>query len=132
MKIYISEEAVVADIQDKFHELYPYLKLEFFREPHADRKCSPQENAVPADTPIEKIRIQHSFGWLDVGNYRTALAIEHDFRHLFGLSVQILRRSGDLWLEVTGTSDWTLEKLNAAGKPDNPEVFSLPDEADSE
>lgn len=117
MQIYISEEAVVRDIQEKFQTMYPYLRLEFFRKPHTKGTCSPEAEKISSDTPIEKIRMIHSFGWLDISYYRTAAAVEHDFSYLFGLSVQILRKAGNLWLETTITDNWTLEELNNAGRP---------------
>lgn len=128
MDIYISEEAVVADIQKRFQEFYPNLKLAFYRKPHTKGECSPKEEMVPPDTPIDKIRMIHNFGWLDISYYRLAAAVEHDFSYQFGLSVQIIRRSGDLWLETTTTDSWTLEELNAAGRLVKRQRFQLPDE----
>ncbi|CAL1518880.1 hypothetical protein [Chitinophaga sp. MM2321] len=132
MKIYISEEAVVADIQEKFQTMYPYLKLAFFRKPHTKGEPSPEEEKVSPDTPIEKIRMLHSFGWLDISYYRTAAAVEHDFAYIFGLSAQIFRKAGTLWLETTATDSWTLEELNNAGRPAKQQTFHLPDERDDE
>lgn len=117
MQIYISEEAVVRDIQEKFQTMYPYLKLEFFRKPHTIGACSPEAEKISPDTAIEKIRMIHSFGWLDISYYRTAGAVEHDFSYIFGLSAKILRKAGNLWLETTITDNWTLEELNNAGRP---------------
>ncbi|HEY9258571.1 hypothetical protein [Chitinophaga sp.] len=128
MQIYISEEAVVADIQEKFQTMYPYLKLAFYRKPHTKGACSPEEEQIPADTPIEKVRMLHSFGWLDISYYRTAAAVEHDFSYIFGLSAQILRKAGTLWLETTVTDSWTLEELNNAGRPAKHPTFQLPEE----
>ncbi|MGO4292171.1 hypothetical protein [Chitinophaga sp. RAB17] len=127
MQIYISEEAVVRDIQEKFQTMYPYLKLEFFRKPHTKGACSPEAEKISSDTPIEKIRMIHSFGWLDISYYRTAAAVEHDFGYLFGLSAQILRKAGNLWLETTITDNWTLEELNNAGRPVKRARLQFPD-----
>jgi hypothetical protein len=132
MDIYISEEAVVADIQKKFREFYPNLQLAFFRNPHARGACSPKEEMVPPDTPIDKIRMVHGFGWLDISSGRVAAAVEHDFSAIFGLSVQILRKSGNLWLETTSTDSWTLEELNTSGQPAKRQQFRLPDDIEEE
>lgn len=132
MQIYISEEAVVADIQDRFQTLYPYLKLEFFRKPHTKGECSSGEEKILPETPIEKIRIKHTFGWIDISYYRTAAAVEHDFSYIFGLSTQILRKAGTLWLETTSTDSWTLEELNNAGRPAKSHTFQLPEQPDND
>lgn len=132
MNIYISEEAVVGDIQERFQEFYPYLKLVFYRNPHIKGEGTPKKEIVAPDTPIDKIRMIHSFGWLDISYYRTALAVEHDFSYEYGLNAQILRRSGDLWLETTVSDSWTLEELNNAGRPSERQQFRLPDEMEED
>lgn len=132
MQIYISEESVVKDIQEKFHTIYPYLKLEFYRKPHTKGEYSPEEEKISRDTPIEKIRMRNGFGWLDISYYRTAAAIEHDFSYVFGLNAQILRKAGALWLETTGTDNWTLEELNNAGRSLKSHSFQLPEDPDDD
>lgn len=132
MQIYISEEAVVADIQDRFHTLYPFLKLEFFRKPHAEGEYSPESEKISPDTLIEKIRTRHASGWIDISHYRTAAAVEHDFSHIFGLNTQVFRKAGTLWLETISTDNWTLEELNNAGKPVKSRPFQLPDAPDND
>lgn len=132
MEIYISEEAVIGDIQKRFREFYPYLQLVFYRNPHKKGECSPKEEMISSETPVDKIRMIHNFGWIDVSRYRLAAAVEHDFSHQFGLSVQILRKSDDLWLETTSTDNWTLEELNIAGRPIKRPRFKLPDELEEE
>ncbi|MFY0254187.1 hypothetical protein ACDQ55_09560 [Chitinophaga sp. 30R24] len=111
MQIYISEEAIVADIQDKFNKLYPFLKLEFFCRPQMLGMYSLKDKLSP-DTPIEKVRMYHSFGWLDVSDDRTAAAVEHDCSSLFGLCVHILPASGSNWDNAADSDNRTLEELN--------------------
>ncbi len=132
MDIYISEEAIVGDLQKRFSEFYPYLKLAFYRNPHQLGECSPKEELVPAEMPIDKIRMIHNSGWIDISGYRMAAAVEHDFKREFGLNVQVLRKSGGLWLETTGTDNWTLEELNVAGRPAKRQRFQMPDEMEEE
>ncbi|MEI3797128.1 MULTISPECIES: hypothetical protein [unclassified Chitinophaga] len=127
MQIYIREDAMVKDIQDKFQTVYPYLKLEFYRKPHRKGEYSSEEEKISPDTLLESIRIRNDSGWLDISYYRTAAAVEHDFSYIFGLSAQVLRKAGTLWLETTSTDSWTLEELNNAGKPPKRRAFQLPE-----
>lgn len=128
MQIYISEEAVIKEIQEKFHTLYAYLKLEFYRKPHVKGEYSPEEDKISPDTPIENIRMRNSSGWIDISYYRTAAAIEHDFSYIFGLNAQVLRKAGTLWLETIDTDNWTLEELNNAGRSSNRHSLKFPEE----
>jgi hypothetical protein len=45
-----------------------------------------------------------------------------------GLNVQVLRRSGNLWLATTQTDDRTLQQLNESGKQAVKEIFQFPEE----
>lgn len=128
MEIYISEDATIASIQNDFRDVYPSLALEFYRQPHESGEASPAFEKLPPETAIDDIRIMHSFGWINIDSSRTAAALEYDFRHNMGLNVQILRRSGDLWLETTQTDKWTLDQLNEAGNQSSVEIFQFPDE----
>jgi hypothetical protein len=128
MEIYISEEAIIGNIQRDFQELYPFLRLEFYQQPHEiGQSCSAKEK-LPAETPIEDIRMMHTFGWIDISRARTAAEIEHDFRHLMGLSVQVMRQSGDMWVQTTTTDFWTLQRLNDEGKLARQHIFFYPEE----
>lgn len=128
MEIYISEDATIASIQCEFRDVYPFLALEFYRQPHESGQASPPGEKLPPETAIDDIRIMHPFGWLNIDSSRTAAEVEHDFRHNMGLNVQILRRSGDLWLATTRTDEWTLYQLNEAGKQSAVEIFQFPEE----
>ncbi|MBW8682729.1 hypothetical protein [Chitinophaga rhizophila] len=116
MEIYISEEDILLNIQNKFREVYPYLKLECYLCPHAPGEPSDYHQRVPADTPIEDIRLVHSFGWVDIGAHRTVADVERDFYRDMGLAIQVFRRNKAKWLQTTKTDGLTLGEQNAMGK----------------
>lgn len=128
MDIYISEDATIANIQNEFQAAYPFLKLEFYWQPHEAGSASPAWEKIAPQTPIEDIRMVHSFGWISISHSRTAQELEYDFRHNYGLNVQVLRKSGDLWLETTKTDNWTLGQLNDEGKMAEKHIFFYPEE----
>lgn len=112
MEIYISEEDIWRNIQNKFHEVYPYLKLECYLCPHTHGEGSAGSKKVPADTPIEDIRLIHSFGWIDIGEQRTVAQVERSFYRDMGLAVQIFRRFRTGWLQTTKTDQLSLAQQN--------------------
>ena len=128
MEIYISEDATIANIQSDFRDVYPFLALEFYRQPHESGEASPPGEKLSPETAIDDIRIMHPFGWINIDGSRTAAELEHDFRHGMGLNVQVLRHSGNLWLATTQTDDWTLQQLNESGKQGTKEIFQFPEE----
>ncbi|MDQ0110222.1 hypothetical protein J2T02_005371 [Chitinophaga terrae (ex Kim and Jung 2007)] len=131
MHIYISEEAIIGDIQDRFHAFYPNLRLIFYRQPHIKGTYNPEEKEISPETPVEKIRMRCCFGWLDISYYRTALEVEHEFSHIFGLNAQILRKAGNSWLETTDVGHLTLEELNSTDKQVNSHTMRSPKEPDN-
>ncbi|HEX4851927.1 MAG TPA: hypothetical protein VFV08_14025, partial [Puia sp.] len=42
--------------------------------------------------------------------------LEAELKRRFGLNAQVLRRSGNSWIETSLTDDWTLEKQNKEGE----------------
>jgi hypothetical protein len=115
MKIYIDDSIIVKDIKKEFSKAYPFLKIEFFRHPHNMGKTSPKEEMVDAMLPVSEIRTNHETGYMDISRERTVAALENDFWQQFGLSVQVFRKSGYLWIETSLTDSWTLARQNEEG-----------------
>lgn len=111
MKIYISEEDLVQNIQERFHEAFPYLEIHF-PAIGTDKDTGAQ---VAPETPIDDIRMQHSFGWVDVDGSKTVEALEKEFRELFGLTVEIYRKGKDCCFNTRDTSYLPLREQNAVG-----------------
>lgn len=114
MLLAISKEKTIRDVQLEFSSQFPFLKLEFYK----------RENSDPA-LPVKK-HLQHSLmlkqaglknsGTLEIQNETTVMVLEKMFYSNFGLDVQVLRKSGMLWLETTVTDKWTLQKQNEHGR----------------
>ena len=113
MKINISDSMTIKEIQDIFSNKYPYLQIEFFSKSHRTFAGSRKENMISSDTNIRDCRTQHHIGTLDIFPKTTVAELEIFFQDVFGLFVQVFRKSGDVWIETTVTDDWTLEKQNA-------------------
>lgn len=46
----------------------------------------------------------------------TVTDLEQSFNTIYGLGVQVFRKSGKIWLETTVTDGWTLEEQNRQGE----------------
>jgi len=113
MKMTITEEKRISDIQAEFNRYYPYLKLEFFWG--AGKK---DEYHRLSDTSIKMENISHSMheGAIQLSDNMTVSNLEDAFSDRFGLQVQVFRKSGSIWLETTKTDNWTLKVQNDHGK----------------
>jgi len=115
MYLSIGKESRVLDLQNEFNRLYPYLKLEFFRNPSKDKKLKKAAKANP-DEYLERLTHIYKPGSIVVDHKKTVAQIVDAFWEEFGLSVLVFRKSGKLWIETSLTDIWTLEKQNKIGE----------------
>jgi len=107
---------LLREVQEEITRRYPYLKIEMpvIQIPGMRRT---------ADSPIfpEKASGDESTGdWLDhqlrLSDTMTVQELEEAIAALFGVSVQVFRRSGKFWIETRMTRAWTLKQQNDHGR----------------
>lgn len=116
MTIEISENRKISDIQKEFNDLFPFLKLEFFLKPHGKREGSEKMYQIDCTKKICESRKVHKKGDITINPRQTVAELENAFREYYGLSVQVYRKSGKMWLQSTITDDWTLKEQNEHGE----------------
>ncbi len=116
MKIEISDHRKIYGIQEEFNKMFPWLKLEFFSKPHKVGGPSPKTQLVAPSKTLGECRTVHDSGTITITPMMTVAELEQSFRDVYGLSVQVFRKSGRSWLETTITDAWSLEKQNEQGK----------------
>lgn len=52
---------------------------------------------------------------ISIEKNKTVAELENDFS-LIGLKAEIFRKSGNVWIETSLTSNWTLQQQNAAAE----------------
>lgn len=115
MEIKIDDSRKIAAVQEEFNEMFPYLKIEFFSKPHKVEKPSSKKMLKHPDRTIGQCRSIHTQGGLAIIPSMTVTELEQRFNDEYGLSVQVFRKSGRVWLETTVTDSWTLEEQNQQG-----------------
>ena len=119
MIIHIDDTHTLDDIKTAFHERYEWLKLDFYKQPHGTGEGSPANERIPGNPTIGEIRTNHTEGDLKFGDDTKVGELEQAFWKTFGISAQVLRKSGDQWLQTMATDDWTLAQQNEEGKEMN-------------
>ena len=114
--IFVSEEDLVENIQIDFAFYYPYLKLQFFTNPHGEKEASAKQDLLSSQLPISEIAMFHKSGRINISPIRKTSQVENDFYFQLGLNVQVFRKAGALWLETTKTDDLSLKVQNEMGK----------------
>lgn len=126
MRIHIDDRRKISDIQEAFNQAFPYLKVEFFKKPHGVGGTSPISEMLPTDTTIGQWRTVHNEGDLEVNGKMKVQELESAFQAKYGLSVQVFRKSGEVWLVTSYTDGWTLNEQNEQGEFMETEVGGKP------
>lgn len=119
MEINVIEDDLLCNIQHSFRAQYPHLKLLFYKSPYREADVYHKAILLDENLPMEEVTMFHTAGRIDIGPERTVAAVEKDFFHKLGLSVQIVRQSGDLWIAAVNADLSTLYQQNEEGKARN-------------
>lgn len=117
MQLNIEGEKRIDDVQRDFNNEFPFLKIEFFRNGIV------RQHRYPAHLKITpQLKLKDAWVWkkdngiVAINENMSVLELENDFMDQFGLSVQVFRKSGNIWLETTMTDNWTLKQQNDHGR----------------
>lgn len=116
MKITINDHRKIYAIQEEFNQLFPYLKLEFFSKPHKKGGATSKKFIKHNSKTLGECRTIHDTGEMTIVPGMTVSELEQSFGDVYGLGVQVFRKSGKTWLETTVTDNWTLEEQNNQGE----------------
>jgi hypothetical protein len=131
MKIQVSKDKTIAQLQDEFSQTFPFLKLTFFTKPHKAYKGTPAKFLVSdRDVTLGSLEKKPHNGDLYLEPEMPTWQVERLFEEEFGLHVQVFRKSGNTWLETSVTDDLTLEEQNVKGKSSERHNFEFVDPID--
>lgn len=114
MKINITSNKTIEEIQAEFNAEYPYLKIQFFKTGHMAFKGNDKKELIPVNTPIGLLK--HHNGTIEISDDMKVSDLEQLFKQQLGLNIQVFRKSGRSWLETTVTDNWTLRKQDDEGQ----------------
>lgn len=129
MILKIKDSDLVRDLQASFQEKFPYLRLLFFQKPHGREEASFNKYRLPDDTAIRDIRWRHAVDEIEISGTELTAELEQSFEKLFGLHVQVYRKSGAEWVQTVGTDNLSLRAQNLLGKNSSEHVIH-PDRTD--
>ena len=116
MKLQIGTDSRFKDVQEKFTEVYPFLKVEFYKEKYAEMEVSAIKDRISPDKIISEQGKSFKADFVDINNHRTVAELEKEFYEKFGISMQVSRKSGNIWIETSKTDDRTLKVQNQMGE----------------
>jgi hypothetical protein len=116
MNITINDSRKIFAIQEEFNTIFPYLKIEFFSKPQKNGGASGKKLIKHGSKTLGECRTIHNKGRIIISPNMTVSNLEQQFSDVYGLGIQIFRKSGRVWLETTVTDGWTLEEQNRQGE----------------
>jgi hypothetical protein len=107
----------VAAVQAEFAAYFPFLKIDFFTQPHEEGGTVWSKYQV-FDTQKALAQVSDLF---EPKQYAftpetTVGKFEQDLQSQFGIYVQVFRRSMRSWIATSATDAWTLDKQNKMGE----------------
>ncbi len=115
MEIVINDSKTISELQKQFTKEFPFLKIEFFDTPYDSEQPAPKSKMYAHDRKLSVCRKKHIDGVIEIEKNITVSKFERELWDTYGLSVQVFRKSGNLWIETSLTDSWTLERQNMEG-----------------
>lgn len=115
-KIIVTDEDEIFLFQEKFHQNFPYLKIEFFSVSANQGQLIEDKFTNKNKSKLGNYRIIGNVEKIIITSQTTVASLEEMFNKIYGLGTIVLRKSGKTWLETTITDVWTLEQQNFQGE----------------
>lgn len=113
MFLKIVDTMMVEELQDRFSQCFPFLKIEFYSKPH--KRFEPTDNrfVIPGKERISSIRKNHTNGVMEIKSWHSVAKVEKEMKDRFGLNIQIFRTSPDgTWVQTADSDELTLQDQN--------------------
>ena len=119
MFLHISDRMTIEEVQELFHECFPYLELIFSPHPFKKAVLSDRAARLGKNDRIEYVRQYHYNGVLEIKSWFSVAKVEKDLKDLFDLNAHIFRVDASGRLTDAAAGDEPLSraevKTQAAG-----------------
>lgn len=116
MKLQINRDTKIKDVQKEFTDVYPFLKVEFYKKPHEEKELTHKKFRLNSDKILSRESESFNQSEIDIHKNKTVAELEKEVYEKLGIAMQVSRRSGNIWLETSSTDDRTLEMQNEQGQ----------------
>ncbi|GAA4745857.1 hypothetical protein [Flavisolibacter ginsenosidimutans] len=111
MVLQIDDNLKIGEVQERFHDCFPYLKIAFYAKAHKRFEPSETKFLLDEKSLLADIRKTHQNGNLEIKSWHTVARVEHELKQNFGLNAQIFRtgKKGE-WVQTAESDALTLEE----------------------
>ncbi|MDR3716385.1 MAG: hypothetical protein P4L51_26570 [Puia sp.] len=108
--------SLLKEVQLAFTGAYPFLKIEFAGTgTPVSNYQKVVSRGLPTGEDLSATAKELLENEIHLSDRMKVGELQDRLRGFFGLRVQVLRKSGNVWLETSRTSDWTLRQQNDHG-----------------
>lgn len=104
------------ELQEDFNNTFPYLKIEFFSQPHDVGEGSDEKNILNNQLTVGEIRRNNIAGFIPLNDNMPVGFFEKLLESSFQLNIQVYRKSHGKWLQTWASDVWTLGEQNKRSK----------------
>lgn len=108
----IANDRTIKDLQTDFQKVFPFLKIEFYKTPHGFGEETINKSALSADLRLGDMRTLDNYGVMLLDKTMKTSEFEKLLAKIYGLNVQVFRKSYGKWLQTWATDNWTLQEQN--------------------
>ena len=116
MKLHLTSDIRIRDIQKEFKKSFPYLKLEFMRRKQDREKTNPNADVIPSNANLIRLAGVMKEGEIEIKPNQTVAELKQIFQSGFNLPVQVFRKNRSSWVETNKTDQQRLIKQNVMGR----------------
>ena len=116
MTLPLTPDIIINELQQKFQEEYAYLHLKFFKTLSQGEGLSTIKKFCDPSKKLGSEVLMKKSGTINISDDMTVQELVEKFYTTFGIHVQVFRKSANLWMEITLTSNWSLRQQNSHGK----------------
>lgn len=120
MFLHIHDQLTLGELQERFNDCFPYLKLEFYSEAHKRFEASEQHCQLDARKHVGEVRKLHKNGSMEIKSWYTVSKVEQALKDDYGLNAQVFRsnKNGE-WVQTTLSDSLTLQEQSELNYDEN-------------
>lgn len=102
----------ISALQEEFKAVCANLKLCFYGKPHTDDGPHSEQMVTKESASLSDCRNSHNDGTITINSQMTIENLEANFRDVYGLKMEVFRKSGKEWIRTKYTTKLSLEEQN--------------------
>lgn len=115
MELKLLRETTIKELKKQFNKYFPFLKLEAYFQFHGRKEGSASYKKIEDSVQLNEIKSLVKEGVFSFTGSMVVADFEQTLQGEFGLSVQLFRKAGSLWIQTMGTDNLSLQKQNEMG-----------------